>query len=321
MGGPDCCWVWARSILLMESCLLMYVLGRNRVWIALLYKPGDCLQSQAGRFKKVRTEKTQSHFTMVSFFFFFFFFFFFSRCFVSLPVTVFDSGPPILQADFTEELEPLFDYSRVQPLNVISLLDDDDEPDSPPSKKAKTTASNPAVEKVDESAKVTVIEEDEEDWLIPAPKVTRPLGEDSILKALRLQKQELASFAESAENVVRAVEESVRQELLSSVQTSPDATAAPPPKPQVERDKVVISIQDKDECKQFRVYMDDKLDRVFKLYADKVKLDIRSLVFRFDGDKIAPDATPRSLGMEDEDIIEVHDTSNQKGVSSTKATR
>ncbi|KAL6186535.1 hypothetical protein ACLB2K_042655 [Fragaria x ananassa] len=222
------------------------------------------------------------------------------------PVTVFDSGPPILQADFTEELEPLFDYSRVQPLNVISLLDDDDEPDSPPSKKkAKTTASNPAVEKVDESAKVTVIEEDEEDWLIPAPKVTRPLGEDSILKALRLQKQELASFTESAENVVRAVEESVRQELLSSIQSSEDATAAPIPKPQVERNKVVISIQDKDESKQFRIYMDDKLDRVFKLYADKVKLDIQSLVFRFDGDKIAPDATPQSLGMEDEDIIEV----------------
>ncbi|XP_004299032.1 PREDICTED: uncharacterized protein LOC101303327 [Fragaria vesca subsp. vesca] len=223
-------------------------------------------------------------------------------------------------ADFTEELEPLFDYSRVQPLNVISVLDDDDEPDSPPSKKAKT-ALNPAVEKVDESAKVTVIEEDEEDWLIPAPKVTRPLGEDSILKALRLQKQELASFAESAENVVRAVEESVRQELLSSVQTSPDAMAAPPPKPQVERNKVVICIQDKDESKQFRIFMDDKLDRIFKLYADKVKLDIQSLVFRFDGDKIAPDATPQSLGMEDEDIIEVHYTSNQKGVSSTKATR
>lgn len=100
---------------------LIFILIQTEIGFgfALLYKPGDCLQSQAGRFKKVRTEKTQSHFTMVSFFFFFF-----SHCFVSLPVAVFDSGPPILQADFTEELEPLFDYSRVQPLNVISLLDD-----------------------------------------------------------------------------------------------------------------------------------------------------------------------------------------------------
>lgn len=61
-------------------------------------------------------------------------------------------------------------------------------------------------------------------------------------------------MAESAENVVRAVEESVRKEL-SSLQPSPDAVAAQPPKPQVERNKVVISIQDKDGAKQFRIYM------------------------------------------------------------------
>ncbi|XP_040375284.1 uncharacterized protein LOC112201158 isoform X3 [Rosa chinensis] len=217
-------------------------------------------------------------------------------------------------ADFTEELEPLFDYSRVQPLNVISLDDDDDDDDeasaSPPSKKRKK-ASNPAVETVDDSVKVTVIEDDDEDWLLPPPKVTKKLGDDSILKALRLQKQELAS-AESAENVVRAVEESVRQELLSSLQSSPDATAAPHPKPQVERNKVVISIQDKDGVKQFRIYMDDKFERLFKMYADKAKIDIQSLVFSFDGDKIGPDATPESLRMEDDDMIEVHDTSNKK---------
>lgn len=42
------------------------------------------------------------------------------------------------------------------------------------------------------------------------------------------------------------------------------------------------------------------------MYADKVKLDIQNLVFRFDGDKISPTATPDGLGMEDDDIIEVH---------------
>ncbi|KAM5567814.1 hypothetical protein ABKV19_015738 [Rosa sericea] len=253
----------------------------------LLYKSlksYQSLKSPAGRFKKGETEKTAT-------------------------------APTSTMADFTEELEPLFDYSRVQPLNVISLDDDDDDEASasPPSKKRKK-ASNPAVEKeVDDSVKVTVIEEDDEDWLLPPPKVTKKLGDDSILKALRLQKQELASFAESAENVVRAVEESVRRELLSSLQSSPDATAAPPPKPQVERNKVVISIQDKDGVKQFRIYMDDKFERLFKMYADKAKLDIQSLVFSFDGDKIGPDATPESLRMEDDDMIEVHDTSNKKG--------
>ncbi|XP_062026863.1 uncharacterized protein LOC133743092 isoform X2 [Rosa rugosa] len=41
------------------------------------------------------------------------------------------------------------------------------------------------VEKVDESVKVTVIEEDDEYWLLPPSKVTNKLGDDSILKALR----------------------------------------------------------------------------------------------------------------------------------------
>lgn len=42
------------------------------------------------------------------------------------------------------------------------------------------------------------------------------------------------------------------------------------------------------------------------MYADKVKLDKEKLVFCFDGDKIGPAATPASLGMDDDDIIEVH---------------
>ena len=43
------------------------------------------------------------------------------------------------------------------------------------------------------------------------------------------------------------------------------------------------------------------------MYADKVKLDLQNLVFTFDGDKIGPTATPGSLGMDDEDMIEVHE--------------
>lgn len=42
------------------------------------------------------------------------------------------------------------------------------------------------------------------------------------------------------------------------------------------------------------------------MYADRVKLDIEKLAFSFDGDKISPAATPDDLGMEDNDIIEVH---------------
>lgn len=42
------------------------------------------------------------------------------------------------------------------------------------------------------------------------------------------------------------------------------------------------------------------------MYAEKAKLELQSLVFSFDGDKISPTATPDGLGMEDDDIIEVH---------------
>lgn len=52
-------------------------------------------------------------------------------------------------------------------------------------------------------------------------------------------------------------------------------------------------------------WQDEKFERLFKRYADKVKLGIESLVFMFDGDKINLTATPDSLGMDDEDIIEV----------------
>lgn len=50
---------------------------------------------------------------------------------------------------------------------------------------------------------------------------------------------------------------------------------------------------------------DEKFERVFKLYADKHKLRVESLVFSFDGDRIDPSATPQSLELEDNDMIEV----------------
>lgn len=37
-----------------------------------------------------------------------------------------------------------------------------------------------------------------------------------------------------------------------------------------------------------------------------MKLKVESLVFCFDGDKVDSKATPNSLEMEDEDMLEVH---------------
>jgi hypothetical protein len=51
------------------------------------------------------------------------------------------------------------------------------------------------------------------------------------------------------------VEEAARRELGSSMQSSLEAVAGQPAKPSCERVKIVISIQDKDGLKQFRIYM------------------------------------------------------------------
>ncbi|XP_027098450.1 uncharacterized protein [Coffea arabica] len=229
-------------------------------------------------------------------------------------------------ADSMEELEPLFDYRRVQPFNVVIV--DDDPLDAPPvgCKKKRKTADS-AVEENDNKGKVVQVidcdeneeEEEEEDWLPPPPKMTNDtskLNEDSTIKELRLKRQELASLAQSAKDALKAVEESVRQEFAAaesmkshfnaSSQSPTRGVAEQPSDTCQERAKIVITIQDKDGPKQFRVFMDDKFERLFKMYAEKVKLDLQNLVFCFDGDKISPTATPAGLEMEENDIIEVY---------------
>ncbi|KAH9746653.1 ubiquitin-like domain-containing protein [Citrus sinensis] len=212
-------------------------------------------------------------------------------------------------ADLTEvdDLEPLFDYRRVQPHNLV-FLDDDDTPPIPCPKRTKVGKNVGVDIRELEVVDCEEEEEEEEDWLPPPPKVMvqKQLVEDSAIKELRLKKQELVSFAKSADDVIRAVEESVKRKLDSSMPAALEAESEKVSKPAIERAKIVVSIQDKGGLKQFRVYADDKFERLFKMYADKVNLDQENLVFCFDGDKIGPEATPASLEMEDNDIIEVH---------------
>ncbi|KAI3714374.1 hypothetical protein L1987_72973 [Smallanthus sonchifolius] len=211
-----------------------------------------------------------------------------------------------------EELEPLFDYTRVQPLDFIYFDDDDDDECSSviPSKSRKSYET--AVEKVQVTGEVIGIDDGEDnddlDWLAP-PKVPVNKGkpcENSIIKELRLKKQELLSFTESAKDMVRTVEEFVKRDLKTLLNSECESPIEKPSKPAVEKPKIVISIQDKDDLKQFRIYKDDRFERLFKMYADKVKNKVENLVFCFDGDKVDPTSTPSSLELEDDDMIEVH---------------
>ncbi|KAK7280415.1 hypothetical protein RJT34_25479 [Clitoria ternatea] len=210
--------------------------------------------------------------------------------------------------DETEELEPLFDYSRVQPLNPISLDDDDEDVICVVNKKRKT--SQPVEnEKQGHVKAVEVVDLDDDDWLPPPPKISsndqKSIDEDSILKKLRLKKQELASFAESAKQLIESFEEAAKVEMYNSMQSSVDDVSEKTKEPS-ERAKIIISLQDKEGAKQIRMFMDDKFERIVKTYAEKMKCDLKQIVLCFDGDKISLSETPASLGMEENDIIEVH---------------
>lgn len=71
----------------------------------------------------------------------------------------------------------------------------------------------------------------------------------------RLKKQELLLCAQSAEDILRTVDESAKRDLSTSLQSCSDSVAEPPSKTKFERPKILISIQDKDGLKHFRVYM------------------------------------------------------------------
>ncbi|KAL6007360.1 hypothetical protein ACLOJK_032857 [Asimina triloba] len=247
-----------------------------------------------------------------------------------------------------DELEPLFDYSRIQPIDfecidgiphahpstsLSSPLSssprdcccsaDDCSVSSPYLSAKRKRVSNPSVmERNAEDCEVVIMDE-VEDWLPPPPN--KPVGtagaeleKDPTIQELRLKKQELASFSQSAEDIVRAVEAAVKRELgcsgKSSVETEANLSTKSsletevnhPSKESDKRAKIVISIQDKDGVKQFRVFMDEKFERLFKTYSENFGQKIEGLVFCFDGDKVSPTMTPESLGMEDGDIIEVH---------------
>ncbi|XP_027156283.1 uncharacterized protein LOC113757076 [Coffea eugenioides] len=136
------------------------------------------------------------------------------------------------------------------------------------------------------------------------------------LHRYHLKKQELASLTQSAKDALKAVEESVRREFaaaksmnshLNASSQSPTRGVAEQPSDACQnRAKIVITIQDKDGPKQFRVFVDDKFERLFKMYADKVKLDLQNLVFCFDGVKLVllPPLLGLKIEMEENDIIE-----------------
>ncbi|KAJ3670849.1 hypothetical protein LUZ60_008275 [Juncus effusus] len=227
-----------------------------------------------------------------------------------------------MEDDAKEDLEPLFDYTRVQPADFFSFDDSDIDKSEifshcrkkikstdveKENKKGKDGDDDVAVEmKGNNKNKTNNDKMEEDDWLLPPPPKTLTESkqkEDNTLQELRLKKQELASLAQSAQDVLKNLVENVKMEVKSAKKPLEEVILDEPIQ---ERQKIVISIQDKDGQKQYCIYKDDKFEKLFKIYAKKVNLKAEDLVFSFDGDKVARNQTPISLDLEDNDMLEVH---------------
>ena len=94
----------------------------------------------------------------------------------------------------------------------------------------------------------------------------------------RLKKQELASLAQSAEEILRSVTKSTKRDISNAEKSDVEPRGELPSK-QVDRKRIVISIQDKDGQKQFRMYMVLLLDFLYN--ADCRVISSRILIFFF----------------------------------------
>lgn len=53
----------------------------------------------------------------------------------------------------------------------------------------------------------------------------------------------------------------------------------------------------------------DKFEKLFRVYAELAKVPLVNLSFRFDGDQLSPNSTPKEHDMEDGELIEVYNKS------------
>uniref|UniRef100_A0A1I7YNT0 Small ubiquitin-related modifier n=1 Tax=Steinernema glaseri TaxID=37863 RepID=A0A1I7YNT0_9BILA len=93
------------------------------------------------------------------------------------------------------------------------------------------------------------------------------------------------------------------QENASDAGPAGDAPAAPAGGAEYIKLKVVG--QDANEV-HFRVKYGTSMGKLKKSYADRTGVNVASLRFLFDGRRINDDDTPKTLDMEEDDVIEVY---------------
>mmetsp|Transcript_10789 Transcript_10789/g.34329 ORF Transcript_10789/g.34329 Transcript_10789/m.34329 type:complete len:95 (+) Transcript_10789:85-369(+) len=86
---------------------------------------------------------------------------------------------------------------------------------------------------------------------------------------------------------------------MSSSDVKPDGAAG-------SDEMIMITLKDHDDkTTHFRIKRTTRLAKVFQAYAQRQGVDIAQYRFLLDGDRLAPDQTPESAGMEDGDQVDV----------------
>ncbi|CAG9540858.1 unnamed protein product [Cercopithifilaria johnstoni] len=84
-----------------------------------------------------------------------------------------------------------------------------------------------------------------------------------------------------------------------------NSASGPPPASSSEYIKLRVVGQDSNEV-HFRVKFGTSMGKLKKSYADRMGVDVGSLRFLFDGRRINDEDTPKTLEIEEDDIIEVY---------------
>lgn len=230
----------------------------------------------------------------------------------------------VIDNDDDDEFEPLFSYQRV----CRPPSDDDSDEDvtiidgkawQSAIKHGGGNALSSSVLKSKGSVGKRIHEdldkeiEDDDDWLPPPPKAAKTflgskVNEDPTLREIRQKREELMQLTASSEAALRKLEEDRRaQNSASNKLESTPALAHQQVSAAGKREKVLVCIQNKDGvCKTFRVFKDEKFEKLFSTYAESISTLPTQLVFIFDGQQILGHNTPKDLDIEDEDIIEVN---------------
>ncbi|KAI5000859.1 hypothetical protein ZWY2020_010818 [Hordeum vulgare] len=180
---------------------------------------------------------------------------------------------PAAGAD-SEELEPLFDYSRVQP-TIDFCFDDSDLEKSDifvhcnkrpkVADDANADEGGKGNEKGDTGIKkAMVVNLDDEDWLAPPP--LKPVLSADVCKDKtmheRLKKQEVQKLVDDE---FQKVVENVKKDMLAKKPPEPIVLDEPTEtETKKSKEKICIMFQEKDARQQFRVSMDEKFDKLFK---------------------------------------------------------